>query len=73
MSGFFGRPFEEAAKEEGLTLSIDIGSLYADYQLARMFGWTLEYIRSLGLLESEAFLQFADADQALVKARTRQK
>lgn len=53
-------------------MSLDIDEytmLYTDWELVKMTGWTLEYIRSLGLLTAEAFLQFDDATHAIIKAK----
>ena len=45
--------------------------IYTVYRLATLTGWTIEYIKSLGLLDVEAILQIWDAEQALIKAKTR--
>lgn len=58
----------------GLTLNIEqVASLYSEYRLVRITGWTLEYIRGLGLLTHEAILQFYDAEQALIRSMNKPK
>jgi hypothetical protein len=60
--------------EAGLTLDVEqIASLYSEYRLIQITGWTLEYIRSLGMLTHEAILQFYEAEQALIKSMTKPK
>lgn len=51
----------------------NIEEIYTVYRLATLTGWTIEYIKSLGLLDAEAFLQIWDAEQTLIKAKMRKR
>jgi hypothetical protein len=50
-----------------LTLDVDIGERYTEYSLAKVTGWTLEYIRDLGFLDRELFFQIHEAVSAIPK------
>lgn len=52
-------------------VDLDIGRLYADYRLATLTGWTLEYIAGLSILQTSAMLQMWEAEQALKTPRKR--
>lgn len=74
MSGKFSSSFSEAAREEGVTLDIGkLADLYTDWQLVKLTGWSLEYIQGLGMLTAEAFLQFHDAEQALMRESVKKR
>lgn len=64
--------FADVIAQEKLTFDpLQIGDMYDDYRLVRITGWPLEYIHNLGLLQSEAFLQFYGAEQALLKPKVK--
>jgi hypothetical protein len=59
----------DVAEIEGLPADVDINDLYEKYRLAKMTGWTLEYIEDLGLLNREGFVQIDEGIAALNRPR----
>ena len=60
-------PINEVAQKEGVIL--DVEELYNDARLAMITGWSLEYIRGLGVLDGAAILQINEVDHLPTKKR----
>ena len=63
----FGQTIDEVCELEGV--SFDVGDLYERTQIAKMTGWTLEYIDGLGLIDREALLQISSAEREMMKGK----